>query len=468
MVTRTVTGAGTTASSPWIDPSTRETVRSYYLQQYLASNGVPIQWTGSLSGVPGQHATGSPGTTSTDYKQAIIARINWFRSMAGVPAVIGLDNNYSAEDQKAALMMAANNQLSHTPPSSWILYSSAGAEAAGKSNLALGRVGPSAITAYMIDYGNNGAAGHRRWIVYPQTQNMGTGDIPRVSSFAPANATWVVDENYGTTRPATRDGYVAWPPPGYVPYEVVFPRWSFTYPDADFSKATVTMTHNGNAVPVALETVEEGYGENTLVWAWNGIDPSTTTTPMDKPANDTTYHVEIDGVKIGSGTQSFSYAVTVFDPETVVPAYQPDLWMADWGQADWVGNNTYNATAANQNLSRTLLAGKYRKLKIKLQNDGNVADTFTLTGSAASSGFKVAYFDGSQNVTASLVAGTYKVRLKAGGVPDFDAPSHRGNHGHLRQLPGLPDHRAVAERFQQSGHRGSYGVGAVAVRCCWH
>jgi len=415
-VTRTVTGVGTTASSPWIDISTRETVRSYYLDQYEASNGVAIQWTGSLSGNPGHSATGSAGTTSTAYKQAVIARINWFRAMAGVPAVIALDNNYSAQDQKAALMMAANNQLNHAPPTSWLLYSSAGANAAGNSNLALGKVGPAAITAYIDDYGNNGAAGHRRWIIYPQTQNMGTGDIPRVTTFAPANATWVVDENYGTTRPATRDGYVAWPPPGYVPYELVFPRWSFSYPDADFSNASVTMTHNGNPVAVALETVDEGYGENTLVWAWNGIDPTTTTASMDKPASDTTYEVNLTGVKIGGATQSFSYDVTVFDPNTVIPAYQADLWIADWGKADWVGNDIYNTTAADQNLSQPLLAGKTRNFKIKLQNDGNVPDTFTLTGSAAGTGFKVAYFDGGKNVTAAVAAGTYQVKLKAGGT----------------------------------------------------
>ena len=64
----------------------------------------------------------------------------------------------------------------------------------------------------------------------------------------------------------TRLTFVAWPPPGYVPYQVTWARWSFGYPDADFTSATVTMTSNGVPISVALEVFEEGYGENTLIW----------------------------------------------------------------------------------------------------------------------------------------------------------------------------------------------------------
>jgi len=75
------------------------------------------------------------------------------------------------------------------------------------------------------------------------------------TNYPAANAVWVVDDaNYWGPRPATRNAFVSWPPPGYVPYPVVYPRWSFSYPSADFSAATVTMTSNGVPVPVAQET----------------------------------------------------------------------------------------------------------------------------------------------------------------------------------------------------------------------
>jgi len=96
--------------------------------------------------------------------------------MAGVPADIGLSSTYSTKDQAAALIFGAQGQISHDPPSNWACYSAAGDEAAGSSNIALGASGTSAIDLYMRDPGsNNAAVGHRRWILYPQTQTFGTG-----------------------------------------------------------------------------------------------------------------------------------------------------------------------------------------------------------------------------------------------------------------------------------------------------
>jgi len=404
-----------TITGSWVDTSDRETVRQFYLQQYLASNGIPMQWTGSLSGTPGKQVSGSAGTTSSDFKQAIIDRINWFRAMAGVPADITLNPTFSTKDQQAALMMSANNKLSHSPTSDWLLYTSTGASAAGNSDLALGRTGPKAITAYMFDFGNgNEPVGHRRWLLYPQTQTMGTGDIPATGNFTSSNATWVLDGKYGTTRPATRDTFVAWPPPGFVPYEVVFPRWSFTYPGADFSAASVTMTNGGASVPVKQEVVTNNYGENTLVWVWKNIDADQTITPMDRPARDITYTVQLSNVSIGGRTRSFTYNVTAFDPAIATPMYQPDLSIANFGMSNWAGKSTIN-TSATDSVSATVATGHVAKFKVRVHNTGNVSDAILLHGTGTTSGFTITYLDGGKNVTAAVTAGTYKVRLPANG-----------------------------------------------------
>ena len=56
------------------------------------------------------------------------------------------------------------------------------------------------------------------------------------------NAVWVIDPStYGGPRPGTRDVFVAWPPKGYVPYQVLYNRWHFSYASADLSSATVTV-----------------------------------------------------------------------------------------------------------------------------------------------------------------------------------------------------------------------------------
>jgi uncharacterized protein YkwD len=287
-----------------VTPRSRETSRQFFNTYYLGAPSPVIDWTGNRGNC-------NEGSTSLTFREAVLQRLNYFRAMAGVPAQVAFSDTYSAKDQKAALMMSVNGSLSHSPPSDWTCYSADGSEAAGNSNLALGAHGWDAIDLFIADPGSgNGVAGHRRWIFYPQTQHMGTGDIPSGGGWA-ANALWVFDENLWGPRPATREEYVAWPPPGYTPYQVVYARWSFSYTGANFSGATVTMTQNGAGVPVVQEAVANGYGENTLVWIPNGMSSGT---PWPKPVADTKYRVTIDNVGIAGTPRSFSYDVTVFDP----------------------------------------------------------------------------------------------------------------------------------------------------------
>lgn len=296
----------TAASVPAVDISSRSASANFFYSYYTAQPN--IGWTGS-------QASCSAGTTTAAFKGAVIDRIAFFRAMAGVPSAIGVTADTSAADQQAALMFSRNNAISHTPPSSWACYTATGADAAGNSNIALGVYGTGAIDAYMKDAGgNNTAAGHRRWILYPQTQSFGTGDVPRVGTYNAANALWVWDSHVGGPRPGTRDGYVAWPPPGYVPYQVVYPRWTFSYPGASFGNATITVTLNDSSLPVSVDSsTATGYGENTLVFRLNGMADSSA---WPNPGADDTYQVRIAGVSVGGQSRTYTYNVTVFDPAT--------------------------------------------------------------------------------------------------------------------------------------------------------
>ena len=284
-------------------PQDRQASADFFNQVYRASDGVSADWTGD-------RATCNAGTTAAAFKRAVELRINYFRAMAGVPGIVQLSAEYSHKAQLAALMMSVNGQLSHSPPPTWQCYSADGATAASKSNLYLGVYGPAAITGYILDPGaNNTPVGHRRWILYPQTQSMGTGDIPPTSGGWAANALWVFDEHMWEPRPETREEFVAWPPPGYVPYQIVFPRWSFSYDDADFSTASVEMSSGGSSVPLSVKPVVNGYGENTLVW-----EPASDFSAP--PQSDTVYTVEVRNVAIGGGYRDFSYGVIVFNPDS--------------------------------------------------------------------------------------------------------------------------------------------------------
>jgi hypothetical protein len=300
-----------------VNTASREDVRSFYNALFTASEGVAMNSSALV-------ASCLPGTNAPAYTEAVLRRINWFRALAGLPASVVFDASASAKCQEAAVMMAANTALSHYPLPDWICYTADGAEAAGSANLALGNAGPDAITAYIWDSGaNNTAVGHRRWLLYPQTQIMGTGDVSAQGAKLAGNATWIFDANYGGPRPPTRDGFVSWPPPRFVPYQVVFGRWSFSYPDADFSGATVLMLSNGVPVSVNLQPVTTGAGENTLAWIPAGLDANGYTR-WSRPAADTVYSVTIGNVA-GASASEFSYSVTVFDPAVPGADYFPPV-----------------------------------------------------------------------------------------------------------------------------------------------
>ena len=300
-----------------VNTDSREQVRSFYNAVYLSSAGVSIDTTADVG-------TCTPGTNSTAFQEAVLRRINWFRAMAGVPASVTLSSADSAKNQQAAVMMSANNALSHFPPPTWSCFTADGANAASNSNIAIGSDGADSITGYIWDFGaNNYEVGHRRWLLYPQTKIMGTGDVPASGSYEAANTTWVFDANLFGPRPTTRQSYVAWPPEGYVPYQVIYPQWSFALSNADFSAASVSMTSNGVNVAVALQSYVTGYGENTLVWVPMGLDPTTTSSVFPFNGTDTVYHVTVSNIKVGVSSLSVSYNVTAFDPAVPGADYIP-------------------------------------------------------------------------------------------------------------------------------------------------
>ncbi|HSM58595.1 MAG TPA: CAP domain-containing protein [Candidatus Sulfomarinibacteraceae bacterium] len=285
-----------------VEPQSREASRQFFLDVYLPSEGAQAGWSGN-------HNACDAGGTAQAFRDALLLRLNYFRAMAGVPALDGLNDEYNHKAQQAALMMSANGSLSHTPPAHWRCYTEEGAQAAGSSNLFLGVYGPAAIDGYVRDPGGgNYPVGHRRWILYPPTRMMGSGDVPPADGYPAANALWVFDADRRPTRPATREPYVAWPPPGYVPYQVVFPRWSLSYPGADFEQAAVSMTHDGAPLSLAVRPVVVGYGENTLVW-----EPQTDF--GSAPAADVTFTVTVSNVLVDGAPRSFAYSVVMYDPQ---------------------------------------------------------------------------------------------------------------------------------------------------------
>jgi hypothetical protein len=300
--------AGTTGPFT-VTMSDRESVRGLFYAVHEAGDGIDSGWTGSISGC-------DPGTVSQAFRDATLARINYFRAMAGVPSTVVFTDTNNTRAQAAALIMSAQNDLSHTPPTTWSCWSDAGRIGAGYSNLILGSTGPEAIDDLMYDGGpGNAFTGRRRKMLLPSLAEMGTGSVPATAGHPAAQAE-LAGARPGTVTP--RDGFVAWPPKGYVPYQLVYPRWSFMLSGADFSSATVSMTGPGN-VPVPSTIVDRStFLIPGMVWEAGGLADGGR---WPRPTSDEPITVRVENVIVNGSPRQFTYTTTVFDPADADPTH---------------------------------------------------------------------------------------------------------------------------------------------------
>ncbi len=86
--------------------------QSAYFSDYVSTTGIALGFTGNV-------ATGVAGDTSSAYKAAMTQRFNLFRALSGVPGNVVLNPALNSKAQYGALMMAANQRISHFPPNTW-------------------------------------------------------------------------------------------------------------------------------------------------------------------------------------------------------------------------------------------------------------------------------------------------------------------------------------------------------------
>jgi hypothetical protein len=300
----------------------KDQVTTLYRQSYCPTELTLPHWRGNID-------RGDSGSMSEVYLKAVKQRIMFFRSLAGVPAKIDFDANLNDYAAEAALIMSANNSLSHHPDSSWTHYSTDGDLAAQSSNLSLGDASTNTIDRFMADDGDhNKAVGHRRWILFPETKVMGLGIVdppPINTTYSPAFALWI-SPNYPTLptneppQEANSSYYpYPWPPAGPIPYSLIPKRWSFSLPRADFSEAVIEMSINNVSHSIVKEPVVNGFGDNTIAW-------SIATHPDFDLNSETIFNVRVRNVKLSlpiiSNTKSnhnhvvdFSYQVVGFNPD---------------------------------------------------------------------------------------------------------------------------------------------------------
>lgn len=268
----------------------RDSAIKDYQQMYLATEVLNTGWTGST-------ANCDPGSVPQSVHDAVIKRINYFRKITGLNYDCTLDASLIPALQRTALMMAAASDLSHNPDPNWPCYTADGADGAKKSNLRLGSAATEAVMAFMNDEEEyNQAVGHRRWLLYSKQSAFSHGSTYNTAVIH------VLVKADNTKIPE----FIAYPPATFVPYPVVYHRWSFSIPGADFTNANVTVLHKGIDVPVQVVSRTEKIADNTIVW-----EP---VQPISEPGiDDLTYTVTITDIG-NAPKQSYTYSVVIFKP----------------------------------------------------------------------------------------------------------------------------------------------------------
>lgn len=284
----------------------KEQARKDYMDMYVGSVVSSFSWNGNI-------ANCEQGSLSQDVLDKTLMRIKYFRKLAGLPNdKVTMEADLNAKCQRNALMIRANGSLSHTPPNTWKCYTEDGYLAANKGNISFGTSDVKNIDAWMEDAGsNNVEVGHRRWILFSNASKFGFGCTESSGTL------WVINSLPSFTLPSGTPEYIAWPPKGYIPRQVVYPRWSLgvpygSYPfQVDFTDATVTMKNSaGGDVPVTVisrTAISPSYGgDNTIAWEPTGVDLNSNF--------DQKYSVTVANVKVNGVAKSYTYDVTIFNP----------------------------------------------------------------------------------------------------------------------------------------------------------
>lgn len=263
----------------------------------------------------------SAGTLSSAEKQKALVTLNTIRALHNLPAVT-YDSTSDAAVTAAALIMVANNTLTHAPASNLACYTALGATGAGISNLYLtaGKnmssvLSATPIEAFLSDV-NVDSLGHRRWILDPflsqtafgRVDGSPSGSTTKVMSVA-LKVIGGADANLATSNLT----YVAYPQGNY-PSKYVSKGWYLSFsalPDRN-SRAG----NSGNHVDYSFASVQvfdealtsmtvtdlaydyQGYGlANNLQWKVAGLQDGVT------------YRVKINNVRV-NGAQMPAYDYT--------------------------------------------------------------------------------------------------------------------------------------------------------------
>lgn len=300
-----------TLSSLFAQVKTKDEVIELYKSLYASSALTSMPWE--------EGSSCSPGTLPSHIYTKVEDRVNFFRVVNGL-SEISVDPTYNKEAQAAAYWCFANNTLSHTPQKSTKCFSEAAYTGCNTSCLGFSDFkwfpNTAFISGFMMDYGeSNYYIGHRRCILSTTLESISYG------ATATTEALLVMKGMY-KAEPDNPE-YVAYPWHGYVPVDLIYPKWSFSIPrsnDVDFSDATVKMI-DGDGNNIDLKVYKQySYQDPTLVWQAIGMYTQEEIDYGENKLEEKGYlnrkiKVTIKGVKVNGKTKNYEYFVEPFKVE---------------------------------------------------------------------------------------------------------------------------------------------------------
>ena len=263
----------------------------------------PTSWSGvaGLYDTQPNLATCNAGVLKDAVRQEFLTRVNALRALHNL-APVTLANS-TAENQQvdqSSLMMAVNQALSHTPPSSWTCYTAAGYTGANTSNLIGGwgtGLGWSTEDDHLAGWMNerySASIGHRRWILDPFLGKLSYGRVTVQGSNgfrSDAGTMKVMSFASAPPAPSSVPQYVAYPFGDYpVRYFGASDILSFSViassasrganGGVSFSGATVQVSNSsGNLTVTDVASDNVGYGiPNSIQWKVTGLQANVTYT----------------------------------------------------------------------------------------------------------------------------------------------------------------------------------------------
>jgi uncharacterized repeat protein (TIGR01451 family) len=195
----------------------------------------------------------------------------------------------------------------------------------------------------------------------------------------------------------------------------------------------VTVANAGDATLTGVTVVAPDVADcagpvaNVAVGAQVVVDCSYTTTAADVPLMTNQVQVTTNqGATALSGTRRTPVAAVRHRPDGMVTV----------GAGAFLGDDTYNTAGTGQTKAVRVPNRGSATFVVRAQNDGNVVDDLSFLGQGSTNRYSVTYRDGTTNVTAQVLAGTFTVEdLPPGFTHDLTVV--------VRAKPGTPRGAAI-------------------------